>query len=364
MNKKKKVLMVCESFGGGVFAYVSQLCNDLCNHFDVYLAYSIRPQTPKNYKDLIDKKVNLIEVPELNGLTFKKLIFSGKSIINALNKIQQDINPDIIHLHSSLAGGVGRIAFRNLKKPVLYTPHGYAFILLGPGLKSKLYYIFEKVLAQINNTISLTCCESEDMIAKTFSNRTYYIETGIDLASFSKLIPQKTDTSDTMLKVFTLGRICPQKRPDIFNAMAEQLPDVSFIWIGDGELRSKLTSKNIEITGWKNRNDALKIAMTCDVFVLCSYGEAIAMSLLENMFMKKICLVSNTVGNQSVIHNKFNGYVCDNIDDYVKAIKEIKNNYPHNYIQNAYNDMMNIYNTTTMTNKYVEYYNGLIDNRN
>lgn len=44
---KKKILMVCEAFGGGVFTYVSQLCNDMVDDFDVYLAYSLRPQTPK-----------------------------------------------------------------------------------------------------------------------------------------------------------------------------------------------------------------------------------------------------------------------------------------------------------------------------
>ena len=49
----KKILMVCEAFGGGVFTYVSQLCNDMVDDFDVYLAYSIRPQTPKNYKDFL-----------------------------------------------------------------------------------------------------------------------------------------------------------------------------------------------------------------------------------------------------------------------------------------------------------------------
>lgn len=27
--EKKKILMVCEAFGGGVFTYVSQLCNDI-----------------------------------------------------------------------------------------------------------------------------------------------------------------------------------------------------------------------------------------------------------------------------------------------------------------------------------------------
>ena len=40
----KKILVVCEAFGGGVFTYVSQLCNDMVNdfiavsytHLDVY----------------------------------------------------------------------------------------------------------------------------------------------------------------------------------------------------------------------------------------------------------------------------------------------------------------------------------------
>lgn len=42
--------------------YVAQLCNDMCREFDVYLAYSLRPQTPKNYKEVLDERVHLIQV--------------------------------------------------------------------------------------------------------------------------------------------------------------------------------------------------------------------------------------------------------------------------------------------------------------
>lgn len=67
----KKIQMVCEAFGGGIFTYVSQLCNDMCDDFDIYLIYALRPQTPKNYKDFLDKRVHLIEVKNFNikGLT-------------------------------------------------------------------------------------------------------------------------------------------------------------------------------------------------------------------------------------------------------------------------------------------------------
>ena len=68
---RQKILMVCEAFGGGVFTYVSQLCNDMCDDFDVYLTYSLRPQTPKNYKEFLDERVHLIQVESLGikGLT-------------------------------------------------------------------------------------------------------------------------------------------------------------------------------------------------------------------------------------------------------------------------------------------------------
>ena len=49
--KKKRILMVCEAFGGGVFTYVSQLCNDMVDEFDVYLAYSCLLYTSPSPRD-------------------------------------------------------------------------------------------------------------------------------------------------------------------------------------------------------------------------------------------------------------------------------------------------------------------------
>ena len=51
-------------------------------------------------------------------------------------------------------------------------------------------------------------------------------------------------------------------------------------------------------------------AKGANAFVLCSLGEAIAMSLIENMYIKKLVLVSNTMGNKSVIQDGVNGWLC------------------------------------------------------
>ena len=353
----KKILMVCEAFGGGVFTYVSQLCNDMCNDFDVFLAYSLRPQTPRNYKELLDKRVCLIQV---NSFSVKGLtnIPNDIKVIKELRAIERRVKPDIIHLHSSIAGGIGRLAFKGKNNTIVYTPHGYAHILMGSDKKSVIYKWMEKILGRMN-FITLTCCESEDEVAKTLCKRTAYIETGIDLADLSASLNGIEPEKNEKFTVFTLGRACVQKQPQVFNKIAVLVPEARFVWIGNGELENLLIAPNIEVTGWKPRKEALAIAKGADVFILCSLGEAIAMSLIENMYIKKLILVSNTMGNKSVIKDGVNGYVCEKAEEYAKRIKAAMKIFPKELPERAYQDVLNIYNTAEMKKKYVKLYKSI-----
>lgn len=354
----KKILMVCEAFGGGVFTYVSQLCNDMADNFDVYLAYAIRPQTPKNYTDFLDSRIHLIEVKNLDAgqlISVKNDI----KLIKELREIERRVQPDVIHLHSSVAGGIGRIAFRGKNNTVVYTPHGYAHILLEPSIKTKVYGLMEKTLGKISNAITLTCCESEDEVATRLTKKHAYIETGINLTDLSASLDRIQPVKNEKFTVFTLGRVTGQKQPQVFNRIAELVPEARFVWIGGGELEDRLTSTNIEVTGWKNRKEALAMAKGADAFVLCSRGEAIAMSLIENMYIKKLVLVSDVMGNKSVIQNGVNGYVCNTPEEYAKHIRNAIKNFPSELPEQAYKDVENIYNNETMKEKYIKFYNSL-----
>lgn len=79
------------------------------------------------------------------------------------------------------------------------------------------------------------------------------------------------------------------------------LPEINFIWIGEGELKTELTSPNITITGWIKREEALRIIRNVDFFILPSLWEGLPISLLEAMYLRKICLVSDVIGNRDVI---------------------------------------------------------------
>ncbi len=355
-NKKiKKILMVCEAFGGGVFTYVSQLCNDMVDDFEIYLAYSLRPQTPRNYKNYLNTRVHLIHVKSWDGKPVSN-IFNDRIVIKELRRIEKEVKPDIIHLHSSIAGGIGRLAFHGKNNTIIYTPHGYSHILMGPGVKSKMYKLMEQILGK-KKCITLTCCESEDEVAKTLCKRTAYIETGVNLKDLDALLDGVEPINNKKFTVFALGRACVQKQPALFNRIAQLVPEARFVWIGGGELENQLA--DCEITGWKSRREALAMAKGADVFILCSYGEAIAMGLIENMYIKKLILASNTMGNKSVIKDGVNGFLCETAEQYAERIKAVMKNYPKDLPERAYQDVLKIYNTDVMKKKFLKFYNSL-----
>lgn len=357
MAAKKKILYIVEAMGGGVFTYIVDLSNELVNSYDMYIAYAVRKQTPENYKDYFDKRIHLIEVKN-----FGRAIDPVKDIMAfvEVKRIATEIKPDVIHLHSSKAGAIGRMAF-NGKIPMFYTPHGYSFLMENyKPMKRRVFKLIESVCAKRNcTTISCSVGEHEETLKLT--KRATYVNNGINMAELQKII-DRTEKMEHPFTVYTLGRICYQKNPVLFNEIAKSLPDVKFVWIGDGELREELTSKNIEITGWINRNTAIRYAVNADVFLLPSRWEGLPISLLESMYMKKICVVSNVIGNRDVIHNGKNGFVGEKVEDYVKAIEECQDEDGKLIVQ-AYQDILKIYNTKVMAEQYSKEYETVTNRR-
>ena len=60
--ERKKILFIVEAMGGGVFTYIVDLANELVNSYDMYIAYAVRKQTPKDFKEYFDKRIHLIKV--------------------------------------------------------------------------------------------------------------------------------------------------------------------------------------------------------------------------------------------------------------------------------------------------------------
>lgn len=175
MAEKKKILYIVEAMGGGVFTYIVDLANELVNKYDMYIAYAVRKQTPENYKDYFDKRIHLIEVKN-----FGRAIDPVKDIAAffEVKKIAAEIKPDIIHLHSSKAGAIGRMAF-NGKIPMFYTPHGYSFLMENyKPMKRRMFKLIESVCAKRNCT-TISCSVGEHQESLKLTKRATYVNNGI-----------------------------------------------------------------------------------------------------------------------------------------------------------------------------------------
>lgn len=356
---KKKVLHIVESFGSGVFSFLVDLVNGTYKDFDITIAYGVREETLDNFREYFDESIKFIKVEN-----FTRSI-NPKKDLKALKEIKDIIKnekPDIVHLHSSKAGILGRLAVNGNKIKMFYNPHGFSFLKKDDTkLKRMIYWLIEKITVIWNRKCTIVgCSNGEYLEAKKLNKNSVCINNGIDINKLKEetkgLVPNKINYKN--IKICTVGRIGYQKNPEMFNKIAEAFPKIDFTWIGEGDLRDKLTSKNVNVTGWKERKEVLQILNNNDIFILTSLWEGLPISLLEAMYMKKICIVSNCIGNRDVIVNGKNGFIANEINDFVKYIQEIldKKVDAQTLVINANQDVLNEYNIEKMIDKYKKEY--------
>lgn len=359
----KKVVYVVESFATGVYTFLTELCNSIVEDYEVVVIYSLRKETPQNFKDDFNPKIKFVQIDMCRGLNPLK---NMKSLVQLKNILKVE-NADIIHLHSSKAGFLGRIVCYvnkfNMDK-VFYNPHGFSFLQKNESkFKTRLFYGLEWVASKLGG-YTVACSKGEFVEALKVSKKCIKINNGIDTIEIDEIIKEKNLNSipsknNNKLKIGTVGRICYQKKPQVFNEIAKCFPNYDFIWIGDGELKEKLTADNITVTGWIDRKQVIKELIGIDIFILTSLWEGLPISLLEAMYIGKPVIVSNVIGNKDVVQNNFNGYIANNLNEFIQTIKYITSNniiLDIEFKERVRLSIMENYEKMQMVKKYVNLY--------
>lgn len=332
----KKSLHIVEALAGGILFYLSELTSGLVDEYEITILYGVRPETPDNIEDYFDEKINLVKV---DNFTRQLNLISDLKAYNEIKKRIDSINPDVIHLHSSKAGALGRLLKYKKNQKIFYTPHGYSFLMQNNGkLKPKIYLLIEKILG-LHNAVTIACSKGEFIESKKVTRKATYINNAVDIGYLHQFVNKKSNSENSF---FTIGRIDEQKNPRLFNEIALQNPEKSFLWIGDGKMRNILTSSNIEVTGWLSRDEVLTKMQPYKCFLLTSKWEGLPISLLEAMYYGKICYATNVIGNKDTISNKKNGYLFTTAKDFNSLItNDVKNidvgNFAHEEIKKNYN---------------------------
>lgn len=358
----KTILHITECLGSGVLYYVKNLCSWQIKDFRVVVAYSTRPETPENFKDQFDDSVEFIKV---DGFTREISPLNDLQAFHNIRKIVRCVQPDLIHLHSTKAGVLGRWAINNNRYKILYSPHAYSFLMEDcDNLHRKFYESVEK-MSNRKNVITVTDIDGELEASRKVTRNAICIPNGISCAEMDEIICQAMDLikqgkvkKNYEKTVCMIGKAVPQKNPQLFNMIAEQMKDIHFIWIGAGPLEYELKSSNIEITGWVSRAEAIAKIIVCDMLLFTSKWESLSIALLEAMYVGKMCIVSNADGNKDVIKDGINGYVCYKLEDYLKHISYAYTNTDliESMGSNSREAVIKRYNLDVMERKYKEYF--------
>lgn len=258
------------------------------------------------------------------------------SLVKIVKEIRR-INPGLIHLHSSKAGVIGRIAAALTSKVTIYTPHAYAY-LGASGLMRLFYLAIEKALRPLTNYLIASGLSEKVRSVEEVGYRPEMI-TYASLFELLMEMPKEVSSQAASSLVLMIGRLNYQKNPEMFvraaRVVAERIPNACFKIVGSGfqeyhgEVAKKLISslglkKKFEIVKWMDRKSLFQIMGKAAIIVVPSRYESLGYAVLEAMFIGKPVVATRVDAIKVAVIDGTTGYLVELDDDQAMAERIIQ----------------------------------------
>ncbi|MCB0478719.1 MAG: glycosyltransferase [Crocinitomicaceae bacterium] len=317
-----KILHIVEPLATGINTFILQLAQNLSSDEHIIL-HGIR----KEGQDIEEVKNEYPAQTQFIHWTNAQREISLKKDFKAYSELKKrikEIQPDVIHLHSSKAGIIGRFAARSCGiKKVIYTPNAASFLRTDVSpLKRKIFEQIERFSSRLpGEIISSSTCE-----------QTRYAEIGIETkliyngAKVSKLNQPKFDK----FTVVNCGVVSTQKNPKLFNEIAlhfQDQSDIQFMWIGNGDEHNILNAPNLIKTGWKSKKEVFNILNSAHLYLSTSLWEGLPLAGIEAMGCGLPMLLNDCPGNNNLVLDNQNGYLFQDkvaAQDFLAQLKSKK----------------------------------------
>jgi len=216
------------------------------------------------------------------------------SDIQALVRLRELIREHaLVHLHSSKAGAIGRLALASLgrhRPPSVFTPHGWSWLV--GGWQAPIYRLVERALLPVTSAVVAVSDEERACGQATLAPNGHGIlvnPNGVDPVRFQPEGPRAARSDDPL--VVSVGRLAPARAPDIaVEALAiMRTPSVRLRLVGDGPDRTRIqrqaaslgVADRVELVGF--RPDTAPDLRAADVVIVPSRYDGMALVTLEAM---------------------------------------------------------------------------------
>ena len=238
---------------------------------------------------------------------------------------------DCIHTHSSKAGILGRLAAAWAKVPlIIHTVHGLPFDTYRNPLENFIFTFLEKWASRVtDHMVVVSESLKNEALRKGIGRPQIYttIPSGMDLSVFLENLSKKNEMRQQFqipkdaYVVGKIARLFPMKGHEdvlkIAPALVEKFPNLIFLFVGDGILKSKLETeiktlgleKHFIFTGLLKPGQIANCIATMDLLVHASYREGLPRVLVQALSAQVPAISYDIGGAKEVIQNGKNGYL-------------------------------------------------------
>lgn len=249
--------------------------------------------------------------------------------LGELKQILQSFKPDVVHTHSAKGGMLGRAAAWSLRVPaIIHTVHGAPFHPYQSFPVRALFRACEKWAARrCHHMISVADAMTELMVQDGVAPREKFttIYSGMEVEPFLNSDQFRIDTrrelgySDEHIVVGKIARLFELKGHEYLIAAASSIvklaPNVRFLLLGDGILRSSLERRLIDLglsdyfqfTGLVPPETIPRYLSAMDMLVHASLREGLARTLPQALLSGKPIISYDIDGAREVCLNEQTG---------------------------------------------------------
>lgn len=325
-----RIVHVAEPFAGGIVAFLRSLTDHLSGDLHLIIHGERATVMPMAEAKNQLRKANVRFIhwrSAQRSIHLRKDLSAFVELYTILKRLKSKQLVDVVHLHSSKSGFLGRMACRMLNiKNVIYTPNGAPFMAGESFFSNFIYKQLERIGSMFGGQV-VCCSPSEQEMYQKAGIQAVTINNGITIRKSN--LPSVSLAGNNKLRIVTSGRILHQKDPALFNAIAayfEELPQFEFIWAGDGPDAHFLTAPNITITGWLSQADVSALMRSSDIYLSTARFEGLSFAVLEALSMKKPVLLTDCVGNRDMIRSGLNGDLFTSAEQAIVKIVQYSNN--------------------------------------
>lgn len=258
----------------------------------------------------------------INSLRREVSPFRDFSAYRRLVRCLREIQPDVMHSHSSKAGILARKAAAKVGgMKVVHTIHGLAFHRYEKAWRNAVYIGLEKRAARRSDAIiSVADAMTTQALAVGIGSPEQYttVYSGMETGPFLRR-PKQADEfrkslnlADDDVLVTQVSRLAELKGHGFILDAASQITDkrIKYCFVGDGRLRRRIEAdikrrglaERFHLTGLLPPDDIPAVMHASDIVVHCSLREGLARTLPQAMLAGKPVISFDIDGAREVVN--------------------------------------------------------------